>query len=60
MHFAEFLNEGEGWPELVKTLRLELEPAAEEKPKRLFTTNTGACEGEIRSIGADTCPVLEG
>ncbi len=25
----------------------ELEPAAEERPRRLFTTNTGTCEREI-------------
>ena len=28
-------------------LRLEPGPATEEKPKRLFTTNTGACKREI-------------
>ena len=36
------------------------EMAAEKRPKRLFIKNTGACEVEIRSIGADACPVLEG
>jgi len=25
--------------------------------ERLFTKNTGSCEFERRSIGADTCPV---
>ena len=30
------------------------------RPKRLFIKNTGLCEAARRSIGADTCPVLEG
>ena len=34
--------------------------AAENRPKRLFTKNTSICEAARRSIGADTCPVLEG
>jgi hypothetical protein len=34
--------------------------AAEKRPKRLFNKNTGPCQGEIRCIGADACPVLEG
>ena len=33
---------------------------AENRPKRLFTKNTSICEVARRSIGADTCPVLEG
>lgn len=36
------------------------EGAAVKRPKRLFIKNTGLCEAERRSIGADTCPVLEG
>ena len=36
------------------------ERAAVKRPKRLFNKNTGLCEAERRSIGADTCPVLEG
>ena len=28
--------------------------------KRLFTKNTGLCERESGSIGADSCPVPEG
>jgi len=28
--------------------------------KRLFTKNTGLCEAVRRSIGADSCPVLDG
>ena len=38
----------------------EPERAAGTRPKRLFIKNTGLCEAERRSIGADTCPVLEG
>lgn len=38
----------------------EPEGAAVKRPKRLFIKNTGLCEAERRSIGADTCPVLEG
>ena len=38
----------------------ELEEAAEKRPKRLFTKNTGLCEVERRRIGADACPVPEG
>ena len=34
--------------------------AAVKRPKRLFSKNTGLCEAERRSIGADACPVLEG
>ena len=30
------------------------------RPRRLFTKNTGLCKVERRSIGADACPVLEG
>ena len=33
---------------------------AEKRPKRLFSKNTGFCEPERGSIGADACPVLEG
>lgn len=39
---------------------MEREGVAEERPKRLFTKNTGACKVETRRIGADACPVLEG
>ena len=34
--------------------------AAESRPERLFTKNTGHCESVKRSIVADTCPVPEG
>ena len=34
--------------------------AAEKRPKRLFSKNTGLCEVEKRSIQADACPVPEG
>jgi hypothetical protein len=34
--------------------------AAVNRPKRLFTKNTGLCEVERRRIGADACPVPEG
>lgn len=37
-----------------------LRRAAVKRPKRLFSKNTGLCEAERRSIGADACPVLEG
>ena len=30
------------------------------RPKRLFSKNTGRCEAARRSIGADSCPVPEG
>jgi hypothetical protein len=30
------------------------------RPKRLFTKNTGLCKVERRRIGADACPVPEG
>ena len=33
---------------------------AENRPKRLFTKNIGLCKVATRSIGTDTCPVLEG
>ena len=33
---------------------------AEKRPRRLFSKNTGLCESVMRSIGTDTCPVLEG
>ena len=39
---------------------LKPEGAAVKRPKRLFSKNTGLCEAERRSIGADACPVLEG
>ena len=31
-----------------------------ERPKRLFTKNTGLCQAARRSIGSDACPVPEG
>ena len=34
--------------------------AAENRPKRLFSKNTGLCEHESGRIRADSCPVLEG
>ena len=33
---------------------------AENREKRLFTKNTGACEVARRCIRTDACPVLEG
>ena len=33
---------------------------AENREKRLFTKNTGACEVVRRCIRTDACPVLEG
>ena len=36
------------------------EGAAGNGLKRLFTKNTGLCERESGSIGADSCPVPEG
>ena len=44
----------------MKAVRLELEGAAVNRPKRLFTKNTGLCKVERRRIGADACPVPEG
>ena len=49
-----------GCPGRVKGERPEPERAAEKGPKRLFTKNTGLCEGASRSIGADACPMPEG
>ena len=40
--------------------RREGEGAAVNWLKRLFTKNTGLCEHESGSIGADSCPVPEG
>jgi hypothetical protein len=37
-----------------------LEKAARNRLNRLFTKNTGLCEHESGSIGADSCPVPEG
>ena len=34
--------------------------AAENRPRRLFTKNTGLCQAARRSIGSDACPVPEG
>ena len=31
-----------------------------ERPKRLFTKNTGLCQAARRRIGSDACPVPEG
>ena len=36
------------------------EEAARNRLNRLFTKNTGLCEHESGSIGADSCPVPEG
>ena len=44
----------------MKDIRPEPEGAAETRPKRLFTKNTGACEVARRGIRSDACPVLEG
>ena len=37
-----------------------MKEAAVKRPRRLFSKNTGLCEAERRSIGADGCPVPEG
>ena len=34
--------------------------AAVDRPKRLFTKNTGLCKAARRRIGSDACPVPEG
>ena len=34
--------------------------AAETRPRRLFTKNTGLCKAARRRIGSDACPVPEG
>ena len=39
---------------------MNLMEVAEKRPNRLFTKNTGLCKSAMRSIGTDTCPVLEG
>ena len=44
----------------MKPLRAELEGAAVNRSKRLFTKNTGLCKVVRRRIGADACPVPEG
>ena len=41
-------------------MRKRFEEVADERPKRLFTKNTGLCEPAMGRIGTDTCPVLEG
>ena len=38
----------------------ERRAAAANRPKRLFTKNTGLCQAARRSIGSDACPVPEG
>ena len=43
-----------------RTLLLERRAAAVNRPKRLFTKNTGLCQAARRSIGSDACPVPEG
>ena len=48
-----------GCPVRVKRTRVELEGVAGSRLKRLFTKNTGLCEGASRRIGADSCPVPE-
>jgi hypothetical protein len=49
-----------GCPSRLLCFGTGIEGAAENGLKRLFTKNTGLCEGESRRIGADSCPVPEG
>ena len=42
-----------------RTSRPKPDGAAETRPKRLFTKNTGACEAVRRCICTDACPVPE-
>ena len=43
-----------------RTQLLERRAAAANRPKRLFTKNTGLCQAARRRIGSDACPVPEG
>ena len=45
-----------GWRDLLP----EPLAAAANRPKRLFTKNTGLCQAARRRIGSDACPVPEG
>ena len=49
-----------GCPSSLSGSRQMDEGAAVKRLKRLFTKNTGLCERESGSIGADSCPVPEG
>ena len=49
-----------GCPSSFLSLERGGEGAAVNRLKRLFTKNTGLCEHESGSIGADSCPVPEG
>ena len=42
------------------TCSAEPKRAAENRPKRLFSKNTGVCKVVRRRIGTDACPVPEG
>ena len=44
------------WTDLLR----ERGAAAANRPKRLFTKNTGLCQAARRRIGSDACPVPEG
>ena len=45
-----------GWTDQLR----EPPAAAANRPKRLFTKNTGLCQAARRRIGSDACPVPEG
>ena len=45
---------------MMRTSVFEWWGVAENREKRLFTKNTGACEVVRRCIRTDACPVLEG
>ena len=49
-----------GCPFPWRDLLPEREGAAANRPKRLFTKNTGLCQAARRRIGSDACPVPEG
>ena len=49
-----------GCPGSFVCARIQDEGAAGKGLKRLFTKNTGLCQHESGSIGADSCPVPEG
>src|SRR5512144_2963965 len=54
------VTSGEGGPGRVRRHRPpQPGAAAETRPKRLFTKNTGPCEAVRRGIRTDACPVLE-
>ena len=40
--------------------RRRFEKVAVKRLERLFTKNTGLCQGETPGIGADACPMPEG